>query len=116
VGDQIYTSGAIDLGSVASPATYTFTSTSGQVIFNTGAGSSLTPTLAAGSSYHVIAVNVPSTTSEFETSAGLVLSEIARNTFASNDANYQRKSGVGESGLEIVCVSYDDDGKCRFDD
>jgi autotransporter-associated beta strand protein len=120
LNNQEYTANQITVGANSLAEEYTFTSTEGRVIFNTGA-SNVPPTVATGSSYR-IADTYTSNLSNQSTGGGgissaLILSEIHRFGLAANDVSIdQRKVGNGGSSMEIVCVNYDDNGNCRFDD
>jgi autotransporter-associated beta strand protein len=120
LNNQEYTANQITVGANSLAEEYTFTSTEGRVIFNTGA-SNVPPTIATGSSYR-IADTYTSNLSNQSTGGGgissaLILSEIHRFGLAANDVSIdQRKIGNGGSSMEITCVSYDDLGNCKFDE
>ena len=118
LGNQEYTANQITVGT-STAEDYTLTSVEGRVIFNTGAGTNVTPTVSAGSTYRIIDTYTSnlSNGASFDGLAALILSEIYRSGVAANDAGGDyRKVGNGGSSMEIVCVNYDDNGNCRFDD
>ena len=120
LGNQEYTADQITVGTNLA-ADYILTSVDGRVIFNTRAGTNVAPTLAAGSTYRIVDSYTSSLSNQSSESNGissaLVLSEINRFALAANDSSDEyRRVGNGGGSMEIVCVSYDDTGKCRLDD
>jgi hypothetical protein len=118
LGNQEYTANQITVGT-STAEDYTLTSVEGRVIFNTGAGTNVTPTVSAGSTYRIIDTYTSNLSNgpSFDGLAALILSEIYRSGVAANDAGGDyRKVANGGSSMEIVCVNYDDNGNCRFDD